>query len=487
MTQELRDAASMFAKAELARRRLAAYCEHMDSTYVRAPHLDLLYEHLEALERRDIDKLFVALPPRHGKSRAVAQDFISWHVGRHPEQQVIICAYGSELAEAHSRRVREMVQDERYPFGDVGVNEASRAVDRWGTTKGGLVRATGIGGSLTGFGAHALIIDDPVRDVEAAESALVRESTWAWYSSVARTRLMPNAVQIVCGTRWHEDDLLGRILNSPGAQHWTKLILPALAEDADDPLKRELGAALWPAWYPASKYPSVAEGEISTRQFASLYQQRPVPAEGNLFKYEWFQHRYKTLPDDAPKRDVFGMLTRPLPNIILAGCDAASGTGVGNDFSVIVTALTDRKNFYVTDVRRKRVEFPELLRMLVDVYNEQHPRAIYVEAASNGIAAVQELKRSTGVPIIAVKPQGSKIARAESITPLLESGRVFFPERAPWLDAFISELCSFPAGKHDDQVDALGLALSHLRGAALVSLDSQRITGTLAGQSWRAR
>ena len=220
------------ARAECARRHLIDFQARMDRDYKRARHLVALADHLEAVDRRDLDKLIVCIPPRHGKSRTIAQDFVAWTLGRDPSQQIILASYGAELAEQHSRRAREMISDERYPFADVQVDNTSRAAARWATNRGGLVRASGVGGSLTGFGAHLLIIDDAVKDVEAAESALIRESEWSWYSTVAETRLNARGAQVVVGTRWHDDDIIGRLLNSPGAHQWTTLIFPAIAKKA---------------------------------------------------------------------------------------------------------------------------------------------------------------------------------------------------------------------------------------------------------------
>ena len=462
------------ARGEYSRRNFTAFCQLMDPTFERAPHLDLLATHLEALNRRDIDKLIVCMPPRHGKSKSCAQDFPAWSLGQNPRQQIIIASYGAELAEGHSRKVRELVQHEHYPFA-TRIDPTSSAVDRWGTTARGIVRAAGVGGALTGLGAHLLVIDDAVKDLASAESASIRETVWGWYSTVARTRLMPDAAQILIGTRWHEDDLLGRVLNSPGASGWSTLILPARAEPGD-PLGREVDEPLWPGWYPASTYPSVENGEISTRQFAALYQQRPVPAEGGLFKTEWFK-TYKDFPRVQSATFSWG-------NVLLKSAetgqrfytvmaiDTASKTGVSNDFSAIVTLLSDGMNAYVVDVIRERLEFSDLARTIVAACRKHQPAVIYIEDSSAGIPIVQELRRLTSLPIVPVFPRGSKIARAEAVTPRFESGRVLVPERAPWLKEFIDEFASFPAGRHDDMVDATVLGVTMLER----SLERQRLT-----------
>jgi predicted phage terminase large subunit-like protein len=462
---------------ELSRRRLLDYCRRMDPRFESPRHLVLLADRLEALERREIRRLIIAMPPRHGKSRLCSQFFPSWALGRSPSQSIICASYGSELAEQNSRRTREMLTDARYPFPDALINPDSRAVNRWSTTAGGLVLAAGVGASMTGFGADLMVLDDPVRDRADAESATIRQSTWEWFTDVARTRLHAGSAMLVISTRWHEDDLVGRILSSEGASEWETLVLPAISEGDGDTLGRPEGEALWPERFPVDEMPSVARGEMSSRSFAALYQQRPVPAEGNLFKVGWFQ-RYRELP--RPMRVIQqqsaeaafaspwrtpGTSEEEVPLVYVTAVDCAAKTGISNDFSAIVTIATDRRNFYIIDVVRERVEFADLMRRMSEAYRTHRPRMVYVEEASAGVQIVQEFKRTTGLPIIGVPPKGSKIARAEAVSALFESGRVFIPDHAPWVDAYVDEFCKFPAGKHDDMVDATVLGLASLQEA----------------------
>jgi predicted phage terminase large subunit-like protein len=448
----VRHAIGAAARDELARRSLLDFAQLLDPTYERARHLELLAEKLEALERRDIRRLIVAMPPRHGKSRMCSQLFPAWLLGRGPDKAIVLASYGSELAEQNSRRVRELVADERYPFVDVSISEASRAVNRWQTTAGGVVIAAGVGSALTGFGADCMLVDDPIADRASAESPTIRESTWSWFQDVARTRLHARAIQLLIATRWHEDDPAGRILNSAMASEWEVLNLPAIAEESD-PLGRVPGEALWRERYPVSELPSVERGEISSRSFAALYQQRPVPAEGHIFKASWFENRYDELP--------------PL-KMIATGADCAAKTGVGNDFSAIVTIGTDGKDYFILDVVRERLEFADLGRKMKSVFQRLHPQRFYIEDASSGTPLIQELRRTTSLPIIGVVPRGTKLARAEAVSGLFEAGKVKLPGEAPWLDAFVDEFLRFPAGKHDDQVDASSLVLSRLRARLAV-------------------
>jgi predicted phage terminase large subunit-like protein len=443
-------AVAPLAQAELARRRLADLLALLLPSYERAAHLDLLAEHLEALDRREIVRLLVQMPPRHGKTLHVSQAFPAWWLGRHPADSIILASYAAELAEANSRRARGFLLDQRWPFPDVRVSPESGAVGRWNTTgRGGLI-AAGVGGGLTGFGADLLVVDDPVKDRAEADSEAVRESIWKWWTEVALTRLQPSAVVLLTMTRWHEDDLAGRILASPGAGEWAVLSLPALA-DENDRLGREEGEALWPAWFPADRLDALRT-EIGTRAFLALYQQSPTSEEGSIFRREWLTGRYSELPRAGLR--------------IVSGVDSSFGKGVASDFSAIVTVGADDRYLYVLDVARGRWEFSDLLGAIRREAAEWSPSAILVEDAASGQSALQELRRSTRLPIVAVRPQGTKIARAESVSPLFESGRVLLPTQAPaWRDELIEELASFPTGRHDDMTDALVYALDRVRGS----------------------
>lgn len=258
--------------------------------------------------------------PGHGKTLHCSHAFPPFYLGRHPEHQVILASHTAELAQDNSRAARGFMQDPRYPF-PVGVSKLSSSVGRWHTTAGGVVIADGVGGGLTGFGAHLLIVDDPVKTADEADSATTRDRHWAWFTQVAMTRLMPNSIVLLMMTRWHEDDIAGRILNSRGADGWHVLRLPAVAE-RDDPLGRKEGEALWEECYPIEELPSVEKGEISSRAFAAMYQQRPTPETGFLIKRAWLEGRYTTFPQHER---------------VTQTVDAAFKTGIANDYSVIAT------------------------------------------------------------------------------------------------------------------------------------------------------
>lgn len=424
-----------------AQESLTAFCERMDPLYERARHSDVLIEHLQAVERGDIRRLAVFEPPRHSKSYHVSERFPAWNLGRNPTDQMILASYGAHLAERASRIVRNLMTDSRWPFRGVSVAKDSAAVDRWATNHGGVVVAAGVGGAMTGFGADKLLIDDPVKGRAEADSETFRESTWNWYLEVARTRLMPRGSIILCQTRWHEDDLAGRILNSHGAADWTVLNLPALAE-ANDTLGRKVGEPLWPAWFGVDELAEI-QRDLTTEQggraWLALYQQRPTAVEGGMFKRAWFDTCYETAPECSIK---------------VLSVDAAFKTGLDNDFSALVTLGKTATGYSVLDVTLGRWEYPDLKRKILEVADRERTNAILIEDTAAGQSILQEMYRSTGRAVIPVKVTASKEARATAVAPMCEAKRVLLPNSSTWGGTFLDQMSSFPTGVHDDIVDA---------------------------------
>lgn len=425
---------------------LLDYAEWVNPEYKRTKHGLAIIGHLEALERGEIQNLIIAMPPRHGKSLHAGQLFPSWFLGRNPTHQVISASYNAELAEENSVAVREYINGDKYPFPDIKMSEDSTAKGRWKLSAGGGYLATGVGGSATGFGASLFSIDDPFKDRETADSPRERDRVWKWYTDVARTRAQQKRLRLVMATRWHDDDLTGRILNSPGSEKWRVLSLPALAEE-DDPLGRAPGGALWPEFMDEAM---LLEEKASrdARSFESLYQQKPVPDGGVIFKADWFKHEYTELPQ------------RMFTCIVV---DSAWKTGAANDYSVIATWATDFVNYYLVDVVRGRWEYPQLRQEVVSQYWAKKAQAVFVEDTAAGIGLIQELKSGTGLPIVAVKcGSDRKEAKAERVTPFLEAGKVFIPKDAAWKAMWLDEHLRFPGAPHDDMVDTTQIALRKL-------------------------
>jgi predicted phage terminase large subunit-like protein len=427
---------------------LACYCVASYPSFQLARHIEILLTELEAVERGDVKRLIVSMPPRHGKSLTSSVHFPAWYLGKHPDHSIISCSYGQDLSDDFGRKVRNLVSDSlhRATFAACLLSEDSTSMRRFNTTAGGSYYAVGRGGAITGRGANLLLIDDPLKDLDEAQSEIIRRGLHEWYASVAYTRLQPGGAIVLVTTRWHEADLAGWLMREHADERWKVVSLPAIAE-ADDDWRKE-GEALWTERYPV---PVLAEirAAIGTAAWTSLYQQRPSAAEGQIFKRDWFE-RYSTPPESFTR--------------IIQSWDTAFKSGRENDFSVCTTWGEAKTGYYLLHLWRARVEFPELKRKVEELAGLWTPSAVLVEDKASGQSLLQELKAETLLPIRPIRVDSDKVARAQAVTPLLEAGRVFIPPQASWCDDFLDEVASFPNGIHDDQVDSLTQGLAYLRG-----------------------
>jgi len=434
--------------AALAHEDLACYSIAQWPQFELAPHHELILSKLEAVERGEIKRLMIFLPPRHGKSFITSSIFPAWLLGRHPDYHVIFATYGQELSDGFGRRVRNFIVAPVHQaiFPNCRLSEDSTAAHRFNTIAGGAYFAVGRGGPITGRGANLLVIDDPIKDREEANSETVRKALHEWYASVAYTRLMPGGAIIIIQTRWHEDDLAGWLLREHASENWDVLRLPAIAEQ-DEGFRKE-GEALWPERFPLPELETI-RAATGGRAWASMYQQRPAAAEGVIFKRDWWQ--FFSPP-----------LTVAL-NQIVQSWDTAFKKGTENDFSVCTTWGVASDGYYLLHLWRGRVEFPELKRVLASLAEQWKANAILVEDKASGQSLIQELKLSTALPLIPVKVDSDKQTRAQAVTPLIEAGKVFLPQSASWVNDFVEEMAYFPNGIHDDVVDATTQALNYLR------------------------
>lgn len=418
-----------------ARDRLLVYAVGQIPSYKTPPHIRLLAAKLEAVERGEIARLAVFMPPRHGKSNLVSEIFPAWYLGRRPEEQVMFTTYAQDLADGFGRKVRNAVADPRHTrsFPDSILSEDSQSAKKFNTTKGGVYYAVGAGGPVTGRGADLLIIDDPLKNREEADSKLIRDKLWDWYASTAYTRLMPGGAVVLVQTRWHEDDLAGRMLR--GHEDWDVLNLPALAE-ANDPLHRLPGAALWSEQYDEHTLANI-RATIGEREFTALYQQRPAPLEGALFRRQWIQR------NRCPRAGFR----------IAMGVDLALSLKEGADYTAVVVIARDEfGKLYVLDAARERVDFPTALNMIRMMADKWKPTRIAIEQVAYQAVVVQELLRNTTLPIKGVTPDRDKMTRAQPIALRYEQGLVNHHDLPSW---FEDELLAFPQAEHDDAVDAL--------------------------------
>ncbi|MFQ5674203.1 MAG: phage terminase large subunit [Nitrospinales bacterium] len=424
---------------EWARKRLLPYAISQWADYAPAEHHRLIANHLENVELGEILRLMIFMPPRHGKTMLASEYFSAWYMGRNAQKEIIAITYSQERANDIGRKVRNQITDSLHGeiFKECSLSPDSTSMHRFNTVQGGSYFGVGIGGPITGRGAHLLLIDDPVKNREEAESETKRRSIKDWYVSTAYPRLMPGGAIILIQTRWHEDDLAGWLLKEHAHENWTVINLSAIAETHDG-IGREPGQALWEECYPKTRLEEIKR-TIGSRDWSALYQQRPAPQEGSIIKYEWFM-RYKTPPAYFERKAL--------------SLDTAYKAREINDPSVCTVWGETDKAFYLLDVWRARVEYPTLKSHVLSLAEEWKPDAVLIEDKASGQSLIQDLTNHTRLPIIPVSPQGDKVIRTNAVSSLFEARRVYLPESASWLIDYETELITFPNAAHDDQVDS---------------------------------
>jgi predicted phage terminase large subunit-like protein len=413
------------------------------------PHQRILYAALREMTEGRGRRLMISMPPRHTKTHTVTVPYPVYRMLRRPDTRVIIACYNETLAKKFSRTARGLAKRV-----GVAISDERAAASEWETTAGGGIRAVGVGSGVTGAGANCLIIDDPVKSRAEADSPAYRDRCWTWYTEDLYTRLEPGADAVLVMTRWHEDDLAGRILASPDADEWQVINLPAIAEE-DDPLGRQPGAALCPDRYDEQALADTKR-VLGSYAFAALYQGRPSPPEGSLLQRAWWK-TWKPGPDGGP----------PPCDRYLLSWDCAFKDAATSDYVVGQVWAQRGADFLLLDQVRGQMGYGATVAA-IEGQAAKWPRAIdkVIEEAANGAAVIETLSRR--IPgIIPVTPAGGKVSRVQAVSGAIESGNVYLPppEVAPWVGDFIEECASFPHGHHDDQVDAMSQGLGRLLGA----------------------
>ncbi|MDE2099954.1 MAG: phage terminase large subunit [Patescibacteria group bacterium] len=426
------------AQVEISTKSLLKFGDRVYRKFQAPKHIQYLAKKLEAVERGDIRRLAISLAPGHGKSTLLTV-FLAWFLGRDATRRMLALSASESLAFRNSRYVREMVRSEKWPWPDVKLKGES--LEEWYTNAGGGIRAIGKDGTVTGFRAEGILCDDIQKDAGTEAS---RQKDEEWFREVLTTRLEPGGFAVIIQTRWHDDDIIGRLAKGESADQWEFINIPVIA-DEDDPLGRAEGDVLWPERFSLEAIEFLKQ-ECGPVAFAAQYMGDPIPRGGATYKEEWFKQRYTTLP--------------PLPIKALV-IDSAWKDGPRNDWSVLATWGSDKKNFYLLDVVRRKWEFPELQRQIIETYIRNECNILIVEDKQSGTAVIQQIKANTRFPVVSVTPTKDKESRAESSTFAFEGGRVYLPESAPWLATWLNEHLRFPAGK-DDQVDTTSMAILFL-------------------------
>lgn len=416
-----------------------------------AAHHKLLIDRLEAVTRGEIDRLAIFMPPGSAKSTYTSALFPPWYLAQNPDKSVIAASHTAELAERWGRRVRNLVAEHGPRLG-FAIAADNQAAGRWGTDKGGEYYAAGVGGSITGRRADLAVIDDPVRSREDAESETVREKVWDWYRADLITRLKPGAAVVLVQTRWHEDDLAGRILAAEGDKRdggqWEVIRLPALAELLD-PLGRAPGDALWPEWEGVEQLERKRQ-IIGPRDWSALYQQRPTAEDGTYFKKEWFRTYTQ-----APER-----LT-----VYMSG-DFAVTEGGGDFTELAVWGVDQFDNCYALDWWSGQASSDRWAAEFIRLIKRWKPVAFIGEAGPIRRAMEPLLGRmmrdERAYTVMEWLSSGNdKAANARPLQAFMANGRFHWPA-TDWAERVQDQMLRFPDGKYDDAVDAASLFGRHM-------------------------
>lgn len=453
------------AERVLARRRLLPFIKRINPDYdpgwVHADICQRLERFAEAIEQKKSPRLMIFMPPRHGKSEIGSKTFPGWYLGRNPKHEVIACSYSGDLAKDFSRKVRDLMELEKYQsvFG-TRLSRDSKSVERWNTSLGGGFVAAGVQGPITGRGAHLGIIDDPVKDREEAESDTTRQKIKDWYSSTFYTRLAPGGGVLIIQTRWHEDDLSGWLLEvmkeaeqemmTSGewpldADRWEVVRYPAIAT-CDEPFRSQ-GEALHEARYPLAALQKIKRA-MMPRDWEALYQQNPVSQDGDYFTKGMIRYYDKAPPVEEMR--------------IYATGDLAIGQTEANDYTVFAVVGVDRQqNIYLLDLHRGRWNAMGLIDKMFEIQKRWEPEIFGLETGHIDMTLEPFLLKRMDetrirIPYEKLRTRGKdKQTRARPIQGRMEQGKVFFPKGAIWTETLVTELLSFPMGKHDDQCDAI--------------------------------
>ena len=435
------------------------FVKHVYPGYKVGPHHLKLAQIFEDIAAGKSKRVIVNIAPRHGKSELISYLAPAWFLGKYPQKKVIMASHTADLAVNFGRRVRNLVGSDSYKdiFPQIELQADSKSASRWGTNFNGEYFAIGVGGALAGRGADLFIIDDPHSEQEAKTGKPeVFLPAWEWFQSGPLQRLMPGGAIVVVMTRWSKLDLTGQIVSQMDkddqVDKWEVVEFPAIKED---------GQALWPEFWPVEEL-YAKKAALDIRYWNAQYMQNPVSEEGALIKREW----WKIWDKDHP----------PMCEFTIMSLDAAQETNNRADFNALTTwgvfYNEETNNFAIIllNAIKKRMEYPELKKLVLEEYKEWQPDAFMVEKKSNGSALYQEFRRM-GVPVGEFTPgKGQdKIARVNAVSDLFASGIVWAPDRR-WAKEVIEECNDFPSGANDDLVDSTTLALLRFRQGGFLRL-----------------
>lgn len=451
-------------KKELCRRVYSDYVEYVhEGRWIKGKAVsyicDKVQEFIEADTGHAFDILVLSIPPQHGKSMTITETLPSWYLGKFPTKRIIEASYSEDFAQLFGRRnLRKIEQFGKELFNIEKGNIANNTEFELSNGIGGMI-SRGILSGVTGRPADLMIIDDPVKNRQEADSKTYRDRVWSEWNDSFKSRLSFGAKVIIIQTRWHEDDFAGRIIKNE--KHVTVINLKCEA-DNNDPLGRKPGEALCPEIGKGNEWLKDFKSTFTTKEgsrtWNALYQGSPTPDDGNIFKRKWFKY-YEKLPT--------------LPYMLIS-VDATFKDKEDNDFVSIQVWGKRNSDFYLIDRVKEHFGFTETLNVIRQLRNKYNKcSAVLIEDKANGSAIVEVLQREFS-GIIPINPEGGKIARANAVSPSFESGNVYFPKNKQWLYDYETELVSFPNAEHDDDVDCTTQAVNRLRNITAIEMSEEQ-------------
>jgi predicted phage terminase large subunit-like protein len=469
---EILDIAAALADRKHAKKcydDLLAFCKHMQPDYLVGRHHKILARMLMDIAEGKKDRICVNIPPRHGKSQLVSILFPAWFLGKFPTKKVLMVSHTTDLAVDFGRKVRNLIDTELYKqiFPTVSLAADSKSAGRWNTNVGGEYFACGVGSALAGRGADLLLVDDPHNEQDIINGNFdVFDKAYDWFTFGARTRLMPGGRVAIIQTRWHLDDLTGRMIkdmtNNDMSDQYEIIEFPAILTTEDKATGEQVEKPLWPEFFDLEALYRT-KASMPLFQWNAQYQQNPTAEEASVVKREWWK-TWKL--DDPPKCEY-----------IIMSMDTAAETHNRADFTAITVwgvffyEETDAYNIVLLNATKKRLEFPELKQVALEQYKSWEPDSFIVEKKSSGVALYQELRRM-GIFVQEYTPHrgsGDKLARLNSVADIVKSGMVWVPETR-WAEEVIEEIAGFPFMSHDDYVDSSVMALMRFRQGGFLRL-----------------
>lgn len=434
-------------------RNYISFCGFIDRRFKAPDHIQLIGGYLQKVKDGEIKRLMIFMPPRHGKSEITSRKFPAFFLGHKPDNNVVLASYAKSLCRGFSRRVRAAIESKDFQLLFPGIKTAqdSRSVDQWEIQelRGGLM-ATGVEGALTGHGAHLFIIDDPIKDRKQAESRVYRDNIFDWYQNVALTRLEPGAAMLLMMTRWHQDDLAGRILTTE--KDWVVLNLPAVVETLEqeekDPLNRKVGDLLWPGRFSKEELEATKK-KVGSRAWNALYQGEPMDPTSQRIKRDWIRW-YDQLPPDTKRG---------------AGIDTATSSKETADNMAMVEAAKDQEGFiYIDDVFCDKISVNAFSGFYANRVKTQKFSKILIEDNNAGEAIRQSIVTACRTAGSQPHPQAihtstDKGVRVSEFEGMIENGTIRFKRGNKKVEELVDHLVDFPQSSSDDDIDAMGFAI----------------------------